>query len=130
MSELVKTSCPYGAVGVKPTFTTATASDYISVKNAGDNATFLLFNNADTHPATFTMKAGDIGVLAPEGDIVISIPASTNGFFVPLSHAETARVKLLEDAANAGANRGNILTVAATSGGTLSLLVAVVVIPK
>lgn len=130
MSELVKTLLPYGTVGIAPTFTAATASDYIGVRNAADNATYLILNNTDTHAATFTMKAGDIGVFAPKGDVVITVPASTNGYFVPLSHVETARVKILEDVANGGTNRGRILTTAVTVGGTLALTVAVVTIPK
>lgn len=131
MSELVKTLLPYGTVGIAPTFTPATANDYIGVHNAADNATYLIFNNTDTKAATFTMKSGDIGVFAPKGDVVITVPASTSGYFVPLSHVETARVKVLEDKAGGGANRGRILTVAAAaSGGTLALTVAVVTIPK
>ena len=130
MSELVKTIIPYGTVSKIATFTTVTASDYISVKNAADKDVFIIINNYDaSYGVTFTLKAGDIGVLAPEGDLSFNIAKGQSFYIIPLSHAHSSRLKLLEDASNSGTNRGRILTTAvADTGGTLSLAVAVVVV--
>lgn len=119
MAELVKSAIALNTVSAAVTYTAASASDYIDITGYPDWRIGIVAVNADTHAATLTLKAGN-GDRASAGDVVISVPASTT-VYAPMSRIETSRVKCVN-----GVNKGKILTVAATVGGTLSLNVAVV----
>jgi hypothetical protein len=120
MAELAKTVIPFGSTSAPMTLNTATASDYFTMSDYPDWRVNLVVVNADTHDATFTIKAGN-GHRAAAGDVAVTVPASSS-VVIPMSRVETSRVKNIS-----GANKGKILTTAvAASGGTLSCEVAVI----
>lgn len=117
MALLANSSIAIGKVGVDLTLNTATASDYFTLPYVPDRRARLVLVNADTHAATFTLKAGN-GERA--AGIAYTVPASSTSV-ISMERAETSRVKNVK-----GADVGKIFTTAVTVGGALSLKVAIV----
>lgn len=112
MSQLVKTSVPFGSMSAAVTFTAATGNDYFVPDNA-DGRIGIIIKNSNTVGATVTLKAGD-GSLSPLGDIPIAVGAGET-VYVPLVRAESARVKVTK-----GTNKGNIfISTTAEATGTV-----------
>jgi hypothetical protein len=120
MAELLKSTIASGDYGTDLTLNTATASDYFTLPYTPDWRANVILVNADTHAATFTLKAGN-GHRAAAGDVVYTVPASGTSV-ISIARAETSRVKVIN-----GTDKGKIFTAAVTNGGTLSLKVAIVV---
>lgn len=112
MSELLITSIPVGKTNAAVTFNAATGSDSFTPNNA-DGRVNLILKNANAQNAAVTLKAGD-GMLAPLGDLTVAVAAG-QVVFVPLSRAETARVKV-----TTGSNKGKVfLSTSVDSGGSI-----------
>lgn len=126
MAELVKTTIATTDISKTLVYTAASGTDYI-VDNVPDDRTYIFARNTDpSHAATIVFAAGD-GTQALLGPVTVTVAAGA-AIVVPMSNLESARVKLLADAANSGANKGNIVvTESIASGGTLSLLLIAVV---
>lgn len=107
MAELVKTPVAFGAVSAPVAFTAATGSDFFIPDNA-DGRVFILAKNGGAQDSTVTIKAGD-GSLAPLGNLSVPVAAGAT-VVIPLSRAESARVKL-----TTGADKGKIYLLAAAN---------------
>lgn len=112
MAEIAETFIAFSDKSASVTFTPATGNDSFAAGNA-DSRIFILAENTGAQAATVTLKAGD-GPLSALGDVAAAVPAGAV-VFLPLSRAESARVKL-----TSGQNHGSVVVATTVdSGGTV-----------